>query len=216
MMKKNSKLSALVLGVGLLIASPASAQKLDGLGTTRPQPTTPVVGDVSKPAAQGSVEERLAFSLSGYEYFPKRAELDQIADAATIVGLLLKMASDEAGRPMLRLRAVDALGLYQDEAARAQLKVWALGELPKDLVIEEERMRSSVRHRAIMGVARSMGEGATPVLKPLLKHEDLQIQLTTVSALGSYGGESGRAELARLKTSEKDPILLRELRKHVP
>jgi hypothetical protein len=205
--------AALVIG---LLATPALSQQ------AQPGPVTgPVVGpivntpDPDAAARRDALNKRLTFLLSGYEYFPDRATLDKEGAEAEVVAALLGFVRDAQARPTLRTKAIDALGYYNVAASVEALRPLALTPLAAGLPIEEERVQSSMRHHAIMSLARAAGEQAVPWLKPLLSDADLQLQLTAVSALGKHGGAAGRAELTALKKTATHPILLRELRKHV-
>lgn len=207
--------SALLVGA---MAQQVSAQAQPGPVVG---PTDPVVGPVERPAPldparAARLTERLGFLLSGYEYFPDRATLDKEGSAAEVVAVLLAMSADGKQRPAIRVKAIDALGYYDEAAGVARLRVLAMSAPSDKLPVAELRLADSMRHHAIAALARALGERAVGELKLLLGDGDLQIQLTAVSALGKYGGAAGRAALVELSESTTHPILMREIKKHIP
>ena len=63
----------------------------------------------------------------------------------------------------------------------------------------------------------STGEGKElATLERLLVDEtDLQIRLTVVSAIGKHTGKEGKALLGKVQAQETNPVMQRELRKHL-
>ena len=107
---------ALALAFSGTLGSSAGAQETPKPSV--PVPAVPAVPEEPAPVTaevpQQSVKDRLAFLLSGYEYFPTRADLDVVGSPDVVAAELRGMALDETGRPSLRLRATDALGYYGD------------------------------------------------------------------------------------------------------
>ncbi len=193
------------------LALPASAQQA---GTPPPVevPTPPVTA--TPPTSV--VADRLTFLLSGYEYFPTRVDLDAVGSADEIAAQLRTFALDEAARPSLRLRAVDALGYYDDEATVALLTRLCTEPPQPDLERRKLRTAGLLQHHAITALARAKRADAVPVLETVFATHDTQLTLTAVHALGKHGGEEGRAALARLAEQSQDKMVTRELRKWVP
>jgi hypothetical protein len=210
---KRSLIGALLFG---LLATPALAQQTQPGIPTGPTVELPAQDAQAVAARREALSKRLTFLLSGYEFFPDRAQLDREGSEADVVAVLLGFVREAATPPSLRIKSVDALGYYAAPESVEALRVLAVTPLAADLPVEQDRVQGSMRHHAIVAVARAAGERAAPMLAPLLADKDLQIQLTAVSALGKHGGEAGRVELVRLKKSATEPILVRELRKHVP
>lgn len=207
-MKRITTLSLLLaLGVpALAAAQDAPAPKTD----------VPIESPAPKevPDPQQSLDQRLEFLLSGYEYFPTRADLDAVAPADLIVATLVAFARDPNRRPTLRLRAVDALGHYDHPDATAYLE--ELVETPTDgLARKELRVRNLMRHHAVTSLARSLDERAVPKISPLLEQQDVQLKLTVINALAKHGGASGKVLLTEMKSRENEEIVQRELRKWV-
>jgi HEAT repeat protein len=215
-----NRFTTLLAGLGLAFMIVAV---LPGVSSAQDAPT----GNVDVPDGQqasgddtsgedqptkASAEKRLEFALSAYHAFPTRAELDEIADADTITGLLRKFATSPDLRPSLRTRAVDALGLYDDEQTRAFLAT--LVERPESSGANA-RIADLMRHHAITSLARAHGDASLDTLAPLLDADDLQIRLTTVVALGKHGGEKARTQLEKLRERVDERMLRREIDKYV-
>ena len=160
------------------------------------------------------VARRLEALLSGYEYFPDRAALDRLGSARLIASLGREIARDASKRPTLRLRAVDMLGYYDDAKTVALLEELVKTETD-GLPASRQRTRLLMRHRAMTALARSQGEEALGVLEEMMRHGDLQLQLSAVSAVGKHGGASGKALLEARAKDARHPALKRELGKYV-
>ena len=184
-------------------------------GGVKVSDVTEKAGDLAVTPQEQAVREQVTFLLSGYEYFPTREELDQVALAPVITPVLMAMTREEGSAPSLRNRAVDALGFYGgEEQVVAHLRALALEETAglKGGALRAARTR---RYHAITSFARAGGADATEALQGLMDHEEVQVQLSAISALGKFGGEKGRGVLeARLKV-EPDQAVKRELRKHI-
>lgn len=201
--------AAAALSVGL--ASPVGAQE-----TGDAEVPTVDGPPEQKPAEvpQRSVQQRLEFLLSGYEYFPTREDLDELGDAETIAGLLRAMAGDEDARNTKRLRAVDALGYYDDAESIALLKS-LIEPLPEKLPRRQIRIGTLLRHHAITAYARSQKGEAIELLEPLLVDDEIQIRLTAISALGKHGGKQGLQVLKAAHDAEENPTVRRAMAKWV-
>lgn len=182
--------------------APAPTPTLPAADAAAPEPT---------PApAERSPHERIVFLLSGYEYFPTRADLDAVAPAAEVAAILRGVAADVDGRPTLRLRAVDALGYYDDESTVAFLGA-LVGTAPAaDLPRRKLRTAGLLRHHAVTALARSQRGAAVAAIEPLLGARDVQLALTAVDALGKHGGAQGRALLAQAAESSPHDLVRRE------
>lgn len=167
-----------------------------------------------KKLTKSQKKERLRFLLSGYEYFPTRTDLDRVGDAKTISALLRDGAQDTKLRASMRTRAIDALGYYNDALTKHLLITLIMSKKNKIKRVER-RAANAIRHHAIVSLARSQGKHALPTLIPLLAHKDLQIKLTAVHATGTFTGHAGKKHLQKLYKNASNPILKRELRKHI-
>lgn len=214
-------LAALLLA-GALLPAPALAQGLGTTGTTTSTttPGLPAGLDPNAPPTPPPADtperrkERVVFLLSGYEFFPTRADLDRIGTPAQIIGLLDALLSDASTREVLKLRAVEALGLYPDAAAQAPLTRIVRAETRR-LKPEDRRFATALRHRAISALARSARGDSTATLAPLLHHSDLQLRLSAIVALGKFARPKADAALtARLKKAT-EPVELKMLRRFV-
>lgn len=215
MIRSNIFTIAILLG----LAAPLSAQELDNgasvVGTTGPaKPQVNPPKDTTTTPNQ-TPRERVTFLLSGYEFFPTRADLDAVAPAAEVSAILRDMATQADGRPTQRLRAVDALGFYDDEASVSLLKSLVTSEPKEGLSRRELRTAGLMRHHAITAYVRSQRGASAELLEPILAGDDVQLTLTAIHALGKHGSDEGRAALATLKANTTNKVLLRELAKWV-
>lgn len=171
---------------------------------------------VSVPGMNKAQLERLEFALRGYEYFPSRAELDQIAPAATVSKALRGFAKNLQASPMIRTRAVDALGYYRDADTVVYLRGLALSPLSDGLSKAEHRVALSVKHHAIMSFAKSAGQASLGDLSALAAPgHDMQLRLTAIHAIAKNLGAPGKVVLEELAASDGDKVIQRELRKFV-
>lgn len=201
----------------LLATGAASAGFAQASGEVPSPQTPPQMSPVDGPETpeQPSIEERLTFLLSGYEYFPTREDLDAVAAAEVVSAQLRAFVTNTDLRPTHRIRSVDALGYYDDDATIELLMDLARSE-PKDGASRRElRTSNLLKHHAITAIARSKEHESTEVLTPLLEHADVQIVLTTVHALGKHGGDSGRAALRKLRDETTKGLIRREAAKWV-
>jgi hypothetical protein len=161
-----------------------------------------------------AIRERLIFLLSGYEYFPSRETLDELAAPSRIAELGREFARSTERSHTLRLRAVDMLGFYDDDATVGYLRS-LVADPPEDLPAKQQRIRRLMRHHAMTSLARSQGARALDDLRPLLDHGDLQLRLSAISAIGKHGGAKGRELLIRRATQTDHRRERGELRKYV-
>lgn len=204
--------------LSLGFALPAAAQQSPLL-----RPNLPVISaspththpheNVDKDDATQSPKDRIVFLLSGYHYFPTMEDLAKIGDEATVSGILRELAQDPAERPTLRMRALDALMYFSDGLTLAYVEHTALTEpaAAPELLRTEQLMQ----HHAIMTLAKIRKEESSQILKPLLNHSDIQVQMTVISALGKHGGKTGKALLEESAKGKHTPAVQRELRKYV-
>lgn len=186
------------------------------------QPTTPTLEAPQDNTAPESAKaqllrlDRLTFLLSGYEHFPSRAELDGVGSDDQISALLIEVAAGQAQSATLRLRAVDAMGYYNQPSIIAHLNALiAQDQAPQDK--QALRLWRSMRRHAVLSLARAQGQAALKSLSPLLKPEqDFQLQLTLISAIGKHTGAAGLKTLrAYRQTPSLDPLIIQALHKHL-
>lgn len=209
-------LAALLLASALLTPTSARAQATgdtttSGLpaGLDPNAPPTPPPADTPERR-----RERVVFLLSGYEFFPTRADLDRIGTPAQLIPLLDTLLADTSTREVLKLRVVEALGLYAEPQAHAPLIRIVRAETRR-LQPEDRRFATALRHRAISALARGAQGASLPTLAPLLDHDDLQLRLSTIIALGKHARPAADAALtARLKKAT-EPVELKALRRFV-
>lgn len=179
----------------------------------RPTSATHGGGDDKAPQGPTSKRDRLLGELSGYEYVPTREDLDKIATGTEMEQLLLSIARD-GNVPMQQTRAIAVLGYYDTPAVVAFLNRVAHdpnGKEPKGANLGlTDGMVVGLQHEAIGAVARATKSECVKYLGDLLKSEDLQLQLTTVVALGRHGGEAGRVAIRELLKGKQHPLVEEE------
>lgn len=187
-----------------------------------PTPSAPALDGDQPALPQDDVKakllrlDRLTFLLSGYEHFPSRAELDGIGSADQITALLLEVEADAQQSATLRLRAIDAMGYYNQASIIARLNALiAQVQAPQDK--QALRLWRSTRRHAVLSLARAQGPASLKSLSLLLKPEqDFQLQLTVISAIGKHTGAQGLKQLrAYRQTPGLDPLIVQELHKHL-
>lgn len=165
------------------------------------------------PSKDASPEERLRFLLSGYHYFPTQEDLLKVAEADVVAGMLRAIAQDIDERPTMRMKALDALMYFDDAATLVYVEHIALNDpaAPEELLRTEQLMQ----HHAIMTFAKIRKKDAVSSLEKLLSHEDIQVQMTAISALGKHGGKPGLEVLKKAAPKAELPAVKREFRKYV-
>lgn len=222
MSKLERSLSVIGFGLGMMlwsttISAQQAPQPVEQQGPKvelgQPQ-TAPTSADKAQAKA---IKEKISFLLSGYEYFPDRAELDAVGNPALVGAALLSLFHDEAQSVTLRLRALEAMGYYQERWSEELL----LGLLKQASTTQDKqqlRFERAVRRRAALGLAKAHGAQSVPTLDALLRspQEDLQLKMTIVSALGKHGGKPGMLSLERLRRdASADETLRQEALKYV-
>ncbi|MFB6263542.1 MAG: HEAT repeat domain-containing protein [Bradymonadaceae bacterium] len=156
-----------------------------------------------------SIRESVELLLSGYHYTPTREDLTEVAASETIAEILRKIAADQSARPSLRLRAVDALALFPSERNEAFLA--DLLSLPSgDEASGDRQTAELLRHHAISSLAEMLEDArAVERLGRFLRSDDVQLELTTITALGRHAGAPGLERLRR-RADEVDSEVVRE------
>jgi hypothetical protein len=168
-------------------------------------PAAPVIDRAALSKLVGAAEqEKIKLLLSGYEFFPKREELEAVTPHAQQV--LVAIAEDQGALPSLRLRAIDALGFFPQ------------GE-PAALYFEQVLHRGQgedvfLRH-AMTASLQAFGQQALPWVQPYLEHADLQMRLSAVHAVGRFGGVEGVQILRARQVVERDAFVKKQLGKFV-
>ncbi len=168
---------------------------------------------VDEPSTDVSPAERLRFLLSGYHYFPTQEDLLKVAEADEVAGMLRTIAQDIDERPTMRMKALDALMYFNDAATLVYVEHIALNDpaAPEELLRTEQLMQ----HHAIMTFAKLKKKDSVPSLEKLLSHNDIQVQMTAISALGKHGGQPGLQALKKAAPKAELPAVKREFRKYV-
>lgn len=180
--KKMKKIvSALLLGALVLAGSTVSAQDTEA--------------PVEITQAESSKVELL---LSGYEYFPTREDLEKASSNAQEI--LIQIAENEEALPSTRLRAVDALGLFKEDIKTAAFFEKTLHRGGQDKAIVRHAMTSSLK---------AFGQQALPWVQPYLGHQDLQMRISAVHAVGRLGGVEG-VQMLQFQRQIEPELLVRQ------
>lgn len=210
-MSTKKTLFALLLAIVTAISVPLFAEPTEGAADSA---STSKGAEADPIKNRDEVRQRLEFLLSGYEYFPSRKDLDGLAPPQALITLLQGMAHEGDLRPSLRLRAVDALSLYEGPEVRDFLTT-ILAINPDEAEPSQLRVTRLMRHRAINSLARLDAENAVETLVPFLEDRDLQMRLTAISALGQFGGQAGKKAIEDLRTRDTHPAVQREINKYL-
>ncbi len=213
MLNMQKILILLVLGFTTSATAQQSPLLRPNLPTISASPTHTHPHEDEKEVPAENPHDRVVFLLSGYHYFPTQEDFAKIGDEATVAGILRELAQDPSQRPSLRMRAVDALMYFGDGPTLAYVEHVALTEP----AAEPELLRTEqlMQHHAITTLAKIRKEESAQILKPLLNHSDIQVQMTVISALGKHGGKTGKALLQEEAAKKHTPAVQRELRKYV-
>ena len=160
-------------------------------------------------------QERVVFLLSGYEFFPKRADLDKVGSAKEITSILLSIAQNPKQSTLQRIRAIDAMGYYNMAFTNAYLVQRINVDLKTVASKGQRRFARSQRHHAILSIARAQGELALPMMQKMMSHSNFQVRLTAIDAIGKHCGKKGKATLKKLQKADKNPVVQRMLKKHL-
>lgn len=164
-------------------------------------------------ATTSQMRQRLLFWLNAYHRRPTREQLDQIGDATAVGAMLREIGANAQARPSLRLRALDALGLYSDAATVAFLR--RLIDPPDGAEAQPARVAGLLRQHAISSYARAERAAAVDLLAGFVDDDDLQIRLAAVSAIGRFGGQVGQRRLRRLRARVDDAVVLEQMKKFI-
>lgn len=187
----------------------ASAQVAGDLPVGTTDPTTAV-----PETPKQTPTERVRFLLSAYHLFPTHEQFATAGTDAEVSQILREITQDPDMMPSFRLRAMDALALFGDPMSLALLEQ-TISTDTKDQPESEKNVLNLLRHHAIMSYAKLRGEAALPILEALLKGEDLQLKLTSISAIGKHGGLQGVARLKTLRKSDQHRAVQHEIRKFI-
>jgi hypothetical protein len=157
------------------------------------------------PARAQVSPERAARALSGYENpitFEKVRALGPGWEKA-----MAALLRDPATRPMLRPRAIAALGFSKEKDAAALLReiLAAKGAAAEGLAVLETR-------EAVKSLAAVDGAGALPELRRHLDHAVLDVRTAAARCLGEVGGAPAREALAARLAREGDEAVRGEIR----
>jgi len=138
--------------------------------------------------------------LLAYDHAPDRKALETVAPDP--VRALLAVRADPAQPKVVRLRALDALGLFPSLEVRGLLH-----RLARDRTAPSE-----ARHHAATALVFAWGDGALASVEPLLRDPEPALRLTVAEALLRHGGPAGRRAVRAAAAAEKLPEVARSLR----
>lgn len=173
----------------LLLASVAVAQDTAGVDAEQG-------ADVQR--LEGEDVDKVLLLLSGYDYFPTRADLERVSPRA--VEILIAFAQDEAALPSLRTRALDALGFFSDDFTSA---------VYFETVLAAGALEDVFAQHAINACMKAHGQRALPWVVGYLEAPEIQTRLSAIHAIGEFGGLEGRDVLKLRKPLERDVFVLK-------
>ncbi len=210
---KNIKGCLLLAGLLLLPTGALAQDTADlGAGAVTPGVSTPAVVKVPvmdhaallrAKVTQAQID-KVKLLLSGYEFFPTREDLERATPMAAQV--LMHIAEDEEALPSMRLRAVDALGFFQKEDKVA---------LYFEAALQQEHREAVYLRHTVTSSLRAFGQQALPWVQPFLTHQNLQVRLSAVHALGRFGGDEGLGMLRVQHDLEQDVFVREQLQKFI-
>lgn len=155
-----------------------------------PDPDRP---EIERPAAPPRTAAEVVALLSGFEEAPRRDEWRAFGTA--MIPLLRAVAEDTGAPGYARLRAVRALGAFENREARVALRR-ALRR-PEALMVRE----------AALAMTEAFGAAAEADVAPLLSHADTAVREAAIDALGRMGTAGARARLQARLPQERDEVL---------
>ena len=149
------------------------------------------------PAHAHAKHDRVHAQLMGYDHAPDRAALEEAAGAAGAETALMELHGDPAVAKVIRLRALDALGLFESLAVRGYLH-----RLTTDAKADPVQ-----RMRAGTALIHAHGDGALASVRPVLQDPaaDPDLRVALADALVRYAGPAGRDLVRRAAVADKDP-----------
>jgi len=157
-----------------------------------------VYGSVA-PASPQQDQQRVARLLLSYDSPPDRKILEGAAKDP--VGALIALASDASTLSVVRLRALDAMGLFPGLRVRKQLHT----------ALNKPEASMETRAHAATALAFAFKGGALPSLRPWLLTPDAPLKLAVADALVRHAGMTGRRAVQQALVEEKLPSVARAL-----
>lgn len=135
--------------------------------------------------------------LMAYDSAPDRVTLQASADAAGPETALMEIHADPGVARVIRLRALDALGLFSSLEVRGYLH----------RITVNAKADAVDRMRAGTALIHAHGDGALTSVRPILSDPaaDGDLKVALADALVRYAGPAGRALVRRAAIADKDP-----------
>ena len=148
--------------------------------------------------------DSIVLLLSGFEYFPTRTELEAVTPEAA--SILVAISQDKSNKPSLRLRAIDALGLFNNPVAAQHFEA----------SLAQGKMEEVYLRHSITASLKAFGQTALPWVHPYIDHNDPNIRLDAAHAITRFGGADGLGMIRARQRIEQDPFVRSQLIKLDP
>ncbi len=138
---------------------------------------------------------RLAALFSGFEKVPKPVEIERVlGDRSDLLALL---ARDDQRKPVVRLRAIEAMALFPHDISREYLVD----------ILQSSKSSAGLRRAAVRVLVRIAPERAVPVLEAVLKDSNVYLRERALHGLSEIGTSKARSLLSAQLQNETNPHL---------
>jgi hypothetical protein len=157
------------------------------------------------PSMAEAKHEKVRAQLLAYDQAPDRATLEQAAAPSEAEAALMEIHGDPSMAEVIRLRALDALGLFDSLSVRGYLH-----QLTSD-----SKASTVHRLRAATAMVHAFGDGALTTVRPVLTNpsSDGDLRVAIADALVRYAGPAGRELVRRASILAKDPARMDAMEK---
>jgi len=133
--------------------------------------------------------------LMAYDIEPQKVDFDEVSSDAK--SILMKVASDTGRPPVVRARAILALGYYPSSETKNFLKATVFTQGQNEMLIR----------KGIYALARGFGSSVCEDIGSFLFHSNPDIRETAVRALGILGSNKARKMLIRRLKEENNKMV---------
>ncbi len=156
-----------------------------------------------KSSETGELRPQVVDALSGYEHFPSRQQLDNLAGPDRMVPTLLDIYDEEDVEAFQRQRVIGALRYYPTDRVRK----WY-----EELLADPETPRID-RRLAIKAYGAGFDAEAVSAIADKLSHPDYHTRKAAVSALADIDDEAARAALEKRLDRESEKLIRERIEK---